>query len=325
MNYDVERFSNAIHIVCPVHNGAQFLTEFIASLQAQTVQNWLLWVRNDGSRDDSANVLRTLASGDERIRILDIAGVQLGVVGAFGWLLQRVPEVARYIMFADQDDVWLPFKIEYTLSAMTMTEGGYSGPVLVHTDTTVVDATLNEIDASFWHYADIHPQPAVLQRLAVHNVVTGATVMMNRAMRERVGEIPADAANYDWWIGCVASAFARVVAVSTSTMLYRQHSTNDVGARQPVSALSIQELPVRAVSAWSGRVKVRADIAKAARQAAALVREYGPELPENDRQFLNAYAQIPHRHWLQRKVDIVRLHLRRESGWLSNFGVLVRA
>lgn len=319
------RTANAIHIVCSVHNGEQYLREFVRSLQTQTVQNWMCWIRDDGSRDGSVVLLNELAAQDERVQLWQAPGEQKGVVRSFNEGLQHVPSDARYIMFADQDDVWLPNKIEYTLSAMMLGEEHSTSPLLVHSDMTVVDATLKTIDKSFWHFAHVNPEATSLQRLLVRNIATGATMMMNRALREKIGSIPPEAAVHDWWVACVAAAFGNIIAVSTPTMLYRQHDANVIGARKAGSAAALRDLPVESVRAFGKISRVRSDIRKAAIQARAFLAQFGNLLNESDREFIAAYAQIPDQNFLKRKIDIARLHLQREDGLLKNAGLLIRA
>lgn len=319
------RSAHAIHIVCSVFNGEVYLAEFLKSLRAQTVSNWMMWVRDDGSNDGSATMLQQLAVDDERIHLLEVPGNNVGVVASFNRALQQVPADARYIMFADQDDIWLPQKIEYTLSAMMLGEQHSSGPLLVHTDMHVVDEQLQPIAESFWELAHIDPQGTSLQRLLTRNVVTGATMMINRALRERVGDIPLGAAMHDWWMACVASAFGSLIAVTTPTMQYRQHASNTIGARKPGSAVAVTELPGAAVRAVRQSARVRRDINAAARQAGAFLTRFGKALNASDHAFVSAYAAIADHTFLRRKIDIARLHLQRGDGWLKNAGLLLRA
>ncbi|MEO7362823.1 MAG: glycosyltransferase family 2 protein [Gemmatimonadaceae bacterium] len=322
---EYSRTVSAIHIVCSVYNGERYLDEFVQSVQAQTVSNWMLWVRDDGSRDTSATLLKQFAATDERVRLFEVPGTNLGVVASFNRALQQVPTDARYIMFADQDDVWLPQKIEYTLSAMMLGEEHSSGPLLVHTDMTVVNESLEPMAESFWEFAHINPEATALQRLLVRNAVTGATLMINRALRERVGEIPTAAVMHDWWIACVAAAFGSLIAVTTPTMLYRQHALNAIGASQPGSSAAFVELPGAVSRAVRKTGRVRSDIFAAATQAGAFLACFGNELTPEDRAFATEYASIPLHTFFRRKLDIARLHLQREDGWLKNVGLLLRA
>ena len=314
-----------VDIICSVCDGALYVPAFLQSLKTQTHPRWRLWIRDDGSSDASAAIVNSFASADSRIRSMQSGGGRLGVVGAFGWLFERLPADTEYVMFADQDDVWLPEKIERTLAAMLVAEQRSTGPVLVHSDLVVVDTELNEIDRSFWHFADVNPDSPSLRHMIVKNVVTGATAMLNRALRERVGTIPPAAAVHDWWVACVARAFGQIAVLRAPTVLYRQHGGNSIGARRPSSALAWHDVPREAPGAFGRAAKVRAGIAAAARQARAFLDRYHDDLSAADRQFLASYARIPERAYLLRKLDILRMQLLAENGFIQNVGILLRA
>ncbi len=313
-----------VEIVAAVYQGAPYLEEFLASLQAQTHEAWRLWVRDDGSTDDSVAIIAGVAATDPRIRLHPADGGRLGATRGFAWLLEQVPDAAPYVMFADQDDIWLPGKIARTLEAMQAAEAAAPGPVLVHTDLAVVDDELREIHPSFWRFSHVDPEPATLRRLVVQNVVTGATAMVNRSLRERVGPIPDGALYHDWWLACAAAVFGRIVAVREATILYRQHTANVVGAR-PAARPTLRELPVVAQRAFRQTAHMRKQLARTAAQAGAFLERFGTLLAERDRRFLAAFARIPERPFLRRKVDVVRLRLRREDGFWRNLGVVLRA
>ena len=328
-----------VHLICPVHNGARFLGEFLRSVAAQTHTDWRLWVLDDASRDDGAALVRACAAADPRVVLLEptaappagatsapaTAPAPRGAAAAFAWLWDALPPDADYVMFADQDDVWLPGKIALALAAMQAAEATRAGPVLVHTDAVVVDATLRQIAPSFWRYAQLTPEPATLQRFVVLNVVTGNTVLLNRALRDRVGRIPAAAAMHDWWVACVAAAFGRVVAVPTPSVSYRQHGANTIGARDAALPTTPRARLRLAARASARTTTVRTDIATSARQAEALLAHYGNALPLRDQRFLRAYGLLPSRGLLVRKWLLLRWHLRPERGLLRNLGLLLRA
>src|SRR5215475_14563150 len=70
MNDNERRTRVNVDVVCSVYNGARFLPEFLRSLEAQTHADWRLWVRDDGSRDDSVGVVRRQAASDQRVHFL---------------------------------------------------------------------------------------------------------------------------------------------------------------------------------------------------------------------------------------------------------------
>ena len=313
-----------VDVIATLFNGAAYLGEFLASLEAQTHRSWRLWVRDDGSTDETLAIVRGAAAADPRITLLQSGGPRLGPAAGFGWLLERVPPAAGYVMCADQDDVWLPEKIGRTLSVMREAEAAGHGPVLVHTDLVVVDERLRVVDASFWRFSSVDPEPVSLRRLVVQNVATGATIMLNRPLRELIGVMPSEAVYQDWWYACVAAAFGRIVALREATILYRQHGANAVGAKR-VAPPRLAELPGLAREALARTAQLRADIARSARQAGAFLDRYGDRLADSDRRFLAAYAQLPGLGMFRRKLEVARLRVLPSHGLWRNLGVLLRA
>lgn len=313
-----------IDIICSVLDGARYVEEFIRSLQAQTHTAWRLWVRDDGSSDGTAEIVTALAKEDRRVALIHVGGPRLGVAGAFGWLLERVPPDAPYVMCGDADDVWLPKKIELELDAMLAAERFSPGPVLVHTDLVVVDADLEVIHPSFWRYSYLNPEPVSLRRLTIQNVTTAPTIMLNQELRRLIGPTPAAARFQDWWYAFVAVAFGRVVALHEATVLYRQHGANVVGARKRTE-FTLLDAPRQALLTLRRTAVLRDHIAFTCRQAEAFAACYGHLLPESDRDFLEAYSRIPTRGFARRKFDLLRYGLRWEQGLWRNLGVLVRS
>lgn len=313
-----------VDIIATMFNGEPYVGELVASIQAQTHAAWRLWVRDDGSTDSTRDIVRRVAEADSRVVILESGGVRLGPAAGFDWLLARVPAESRYVMCADQDDVWLPAKIAITLSAMCAAEEAARGPVLVHTDLVVVDEALRVIDQSFWRFSGVDPEPVSLRRLMVQNVATGATVMLNRPLRELVGRLPPGAVYHDWWYACVAVAFGRIVAVREPTMLYRQHEANVVGAARAARP-RWYDLPFRVGQALMQTAHLHSEIERTTRQASAFLHRFEPMLAENDRRFLRAYTRLQEHGLFRRKLEIARLRLRREHGFWRNLGILLRA
>ena len=101
-----------IDILLSTYNGEKYLNEQIISIQNQSEKDWRLLVRDDGSSDNTLRLLEYFASQDKRIILIKDDKGNLGVVRSFEILLAQ--SNADYIMFADQDDVWLANKIRDT-------------------------------------------------------------------------------------------------------------------------------------------------------------------------------------------------------------------
>ncbi len=205
------------------YNGARFLPELLASLRAQTHPCRLLW-RDDGSADDTVNLLRA-SGGGELPR-----GERLGVLAGFMALLHATEGM---VAFCDQDDVWLAEKIARGAAAVAG-----DGPALYCARQILVDAALRPLgESQLIRHAGF---PAALTQ----NIAAGCTIVMNEAARRLVAASrPPPSTLHDWWSYLVVSAAGgRIVCDATPTVLYRQHGGNVVGAprgrvRRAVAAL----------------------------------------------------------------------------------------
>ncbi|MFA5239542.1 MAG: glycosyltransferase family 2 protein [Phycisphaerae bacterium] len=222
-----------IKILLATYNGQEYLAEQIDSILAQSNQDWQLLIRDDGSDDDTVRIIEDYANRlPDKIRLIKDNVGRLGASLNFGKLLEYAD--AEYIMFCDQDDVWLPNKIEMALNAMKAAEQVYPDkPILIHTDLKVADSELNTIADSMWIYQKLFPEAGNdLNRVMAQNVVTGCTMMINKKARAVSIPVPDEAIMYDWWLALNVCRHGKIVYVSIPSVLYRQHSGNEVGAKK---------------------------------------------------------------------------------------------
>ena len=172
-----------VYILMATYNGEKYLKEQIDSILNQTYKNWRLIIHDDNSTDNTLNLIKEYVEKyPEKIILIDDDISTGGAKENFAYLLNKIDDNFDYIMFSDQDDVWFENKIELTLNKMIETERKYSKkPILVHTDLKVVDENLNVIAESMIRYQkiDINNQKYI-KFLALENVVTGCTVMINK-------------------------------------------------------------------------------------------------------------------------------------------------
>ncbi len=107
-----------VHIMMATFNGQNYLREQLDSLLAQSHNNWQLWVRDDGSTDNTIEILKTYEAKYPNIFIITNNKERGGACSNFAALFRmaRLDEDVKYVMFCDQDDVWKPEKIETTLN-----------------------------------------------------------------------------------------------------------------------------------------------------------------------------------------------------------------
>lgn len=215
--------SDAVVILLATYNGEKFLREQIDSLFAQTHKNIHIIVRDDGSQDDTVEILANYAATYPNIFQV-MQGPNLGFVGNFLELIAAAPTGAMAYFFCDQDDVWLPEKVA---SACRLMQNVPQGPVLHFGRLSVVDETLQPL----------HLSPLVsrwsLGNALLESQITGCTMALNneamalfQSVRPRSDRIVA----HDWWAYLVMSALGTLVYDSVPRILYRQHGNNSLGA-----------------------------------------------------------------------------------------------
>lgn len=133
---------------------------------------------------------------------------------------------APYYMFCDQDDIWHKDKIELSMSAICEDQ-----PTIVHTDLRMVDQSGNMLNKSFWKHSHILPHAITeFRHYASTTVVTGCTMLFNKAAKECVRFNPKHARMHDAWVTlCVVINKGNIIAIDQQTIDYRQHGHNTLG------------------------------------------------------------------------------------------------
>lgn len=215
------------------YNGERYVREQILSIQNQSFQDWRLLISDDCSSDRTLKIIQQIAAKDSRISIVSHDTRYGSAKANFMNLIKAA--TAPYIMFCDQDDVWLPNKITKTYLQMCKLESKYGidVPFLVFTDMKVVNENLSIISNSFEKYSNINPKRTRFPQLIAQSVGAGCTMMINRKLAEYACKVEKidDIIMHDWWLSLIASAFGKIAFINESTSLYRQHDDNEVGAQ----------------------------------------------------------------------------------------------
>ncbi len=226
-------------------NGLPYLEEQIYSILRQTFPPKRLLISDDASTDGTVELLVALRDRHQAGRPAEIDVItrielllwedRLGVTANFNRALEFciVNEPAKYLFFSDQDDLWDATKIEQSMALMVAMESrwGVSTPLLVHSDLRLINAEGAPVAFSFFLAQRLDPRLDGLLDLAFQNVITGCTILCNKACLAAALPIPREAILHDSWFGLVASALGRIGFLGSATVSYRQHSGNLVGAR----------------------------------------------------------------------------------------------
>ncbi len=299
-------------ILLACYNGQAYLEAQLQSILAQTDPHWRLWVRDDGSSDNTPAILKAWAQKDPRIVIVEDGLGPQGAAKNFICLLAHA--TAPHVMFCDQDDVWHPGKIEKTLRCFQTLEQrfGKAPPLLVHTDLRVVDEKGEEIAPSMAAYQKLDANRTSFAQLLVQNVVTGCTVMINQPLAAKLKGYPDGAILHDWYAALIASAFGALGAVTAPTIDYRQHGQNQVGSK---NVKSLGYLARRAASRASAQNALR----QTYRQAAAFYAQFQADLSREQAEMVQAYAALPQKPKPARWRTLSRFGLWKQ-GWVRKIG-----
>lgn len=278
-----------ITILMAAYHGEKYITKQIESILNQTERDWQLVVQDDCSRDGTFAVAQEyMRRYPDRIRAVRRETPSGSARNNFFSMLHFAG--SEYTMFCDDDDVWLPEKIRLTLLEMKHLEKtyGHESPLLVHTDLCVTNARLDTISDSMMRTQKLNPDRKSLNNLLIQNNVTGCTMMVNRrliALAAKQG-LPQYAVMHDWWFALIASAFGQIAFVPEATMLYRQHDSNQVGAK---NAGSLRYNLSRVLNS----AETRQSLASSYAQAAEFAERFDPLLDKTQTRTLREFLSIP--------------------------------
>lgn len=276
-------------IVLATYNGQRYLEEQLDSLLGQSVSNTRILIGDDGSLDGTLQLVDQYAVKlPGRVQTLPKDPGSKGACGNFNRLLMASD--APYVFLCDQDDVWDADKVHVALELLRELESVYGTdtPILVHTDLRVVDQNLAVTSDSFFEFQNLDAHASAFKQLLVQNMVTGCTVVVNRALLNKALPIPADAIMHDWWLALVAAAFGKIGFLNRATVSYRQHGANTVGAKGWTIALIGSRLKMLMSSSGAGSL-----LRPALVQVKAFVRCYKESLSAEQLASVSCMVQMP--------------------------------
>ena len=219
-----------IDVLLATYNGEKYLKEQIDSILEQTYKNIRLIISDDCSKDRTPEILKEYQQNDDRIE-LHIQKSNLGVVKNIEFLLKQVK--SPYYMLADQDDYWLPEKVEKSLEKLKK-----ENVDLVFGDLEVVDKNLKTMYSSFNDYMlltrKINKYIDSYKVNYLYNCVTGCTVLAKKETIEKILPVPTNSKRliHDHWIGLMVALNGKLAYIPEKYIKYRQHGNNEVGTEK---------------------------------------------------------------------------------------------
>lgn len=293
--------ADRVDILLASYNGELYIKEQIESIRSQTYENWRLLISDDGSTDDTVRIISEYEKLDSRIIAVESKNLLGNAAGNFFGLLSYVK--SAYVMFCDQDDVWDHDKIENSLNRIKLLESSYGEkiPLLVFTDSRVVDQNLRVISPSFVDTLSWNPETISLAQAISDNVAQGSTMMFNRLLAEvAMQSNPLDIGTmHDWWIFLCVILFGHFSYLNNPTMSYRQHANNSIGAQHSLRSWVLRL--VKNPNLIIGSHKRAADnIYKMVSRAELLYRIFLSDLSFEQKKILETIINLPKASFAER-------------------------
>lgn len=218
--------SDQVAILLSTYNGAAFLAEQLDSLIAQTHPNWVIYASDDGSSDATLEILAEYRKrlGDDRLVVFE--GPHRGFAANFLSLLAREEIHSPYFAFCDQDDLWMPERLELGLRWMRTVP--QNKPALFCSRTQLVDENGEPLGLS-----PRFRRPPCFANALVQSLAGGNTMLFNRSTRELLCKTRSTdhIVAHDWWAYIVVSGCGGEIAYTPQpTIGYRQHGNNIIGS-----------------------------------------------------------------------------------------------
>lgn len=305
---DLQPTRPKIVILLATRNGAEFLLEQLDSFRAQTYGNWELLVSDDGSTDDTAEIITNFAKTVAH-RVVMQRGPQQGFGRNFVSLVRSVAADGDMFAYSDQDDIWHPEKLARAASWFATRQD--ARPTLYFTRTELIT-----VDGMHIGFSRLFGCAPTFRNALVQNIGGGNTMVFNRAALLALRAIPVDSdlVSHDWWTYQLITGIDGVAYYDPwPSLKYRQHGKNLVGSNIGLSARAVrlESLARGLVVMWNNK-------------NIALLKSLRDRLTPENATVLDYFAEARQASWPSRLYLVWKSGVYRQS-LLESFGLFLAA
>ncbi|RZJ87128.1 MAG: glycosyltransferase [Chryseobacterium sp.] len=212
--------TSGISIIMATYTGERFLAKQLDSLKSQNLQADEIIVSDDHSSDETDRILRAYAKDITYLQNKNARGVISNFKNA-----ATAANKEHYLAFADQDDLWLPNKLELSMATLVAIEDK-SLPCMVYSDPIVINHNDETVAESLWTILGFNKYEHKLQTILFGNPAGGCTMLINPELAKYISTIPDNSYMHDAWLTLCAYTFGKAVVMPDQVLKYRQHETN---------------------------------------------------------------------------------------------------
>jgi glycosyltransferase involved in cell wall biosynthesis len=299
-----------VAVVMATFNGAAYIEQQLHSILQQTLQPDLVIIHDDASDDSTFPILTKYA---------DLQGFHInqntkrrGVNKNFAQAVAEVPD-GYLIAFCDQDDYWLPEKLEKSVQLLTSLTPDPTQPAMVYSNLMLMNEGGELIHTSVHQQRGQHRYEHVWDTFLFGNMVSGCTIVMNSAMKSIMAALPAQQDFiYDAWLAMAAFGFGKIAQLPQPLIHYRQHAHNVTFADH--RALTRME---RWINHWQNSWKNNTYLQEEIQLAKAFQLMYANRLPIEKKKKLEKFILLNNAHYLKKKWHF---EMSFRNYWTNRFG-----
>lgn len=210
-----------IDILMASYNGEKFINAQLCSLVSQSFKDWRLLIHDDGSTDNTINIIKSWAEKDNRIVLIEDNIKCGGAAKNFLYLTQF--SNAPYCMFCDQDDIWFDNKIETFYKAISNEPAEL--PIAAYSRSYLWDPDKGILGITGWKFFPNNLKQFICQNAGIQ----GCSAICNKTTIQYLRRYKGRVAMHDHLLNLFVLVFGYAIPISTPLMLYRQHSANVTG------------------------------------------------------------------------------------------------
>lgn len=207
--------NKTISVVIAAYNGAAYIKEQLDSIAAQTLQPTEIIVQDDCSSDETVAIVQTYLS---RLPItLSVNPENVGYIRNFESALAKAG--GEYIVLCDQDDIWVPYKLERLMQAIGTKSLVYSNSYLIDSDGNPINKTLSD------KLRNRFIEAATPLSFVYDNCVSAHAMIFHRSLMPLLFPFPRHL-YFDAWIAACAASSGGIAYIDEALVGYRQHACN---------------------------------------------------------------------------------------------------
>lgn len=225
-----------VNVLLSAYNGERYISEQIESILKQENVEVKLYIRDDGSNDNTVNIIKKYEENNSNVKVF--SGSNLGYKGSFLSLLSQSIDESGYYAFSDQDDVWLPQKLYQAVNKLEQFEKEKCN--LYYSNLVYTDSELNKIGVKQFNDRNI-----TLGSVISHSNIPGCTMVFNNKLAKNLSKIYNNHDNIwghdNWLIAICLLLNGNLFFDKNSYILFRRHDENVTSLNKSI-LLKIEEI-----------------------------------------------------------------------------------